>query len=430
MIIKNILILLLISVSLFSQNTKNIFDAINNNDLNSVKNIIASGGNVNVVNKDGLTALTVASEKGNIDIVKELINAGANVNGASSVGWTPLMGACFEGNIEVVKELISAGANVNAFGIKYKNTALMQAIRGENPEIVKILVEAGADINMRNANGETAYDKAMEVGLTEVAGLLKSKPNNYNYSTTGFSTITKVVIMIIIVLIMAIVATRFLTINNELFIGIWTWAPLIFSIIYIITPIDFINGVFEDIVFLLWSIANCIQYLTYNNANDVFDDIVWKATEIIKWLVLSIGLFIALTGGGIFIKTFFILGLILGIAILIIMALICVLSSAAAGAVEVARVSYEVAKPIVKETVKFVVNIIRATLETIADYFRDKYPEATHLEINKITHNIESGNYNKISIGIYDNNDSLLENESITCESIDSSIKEGQIIYI
>lgn len=419
MIIKNILILLLISVSLFSQNNKNIFDAINNNDLNSVKNIIASGGNVNVVNKDGLTALTVASEKGNIDIVKELINAGANVNGASSVGWTPLMGACFEGNIEVVKELISAGANVNAFGIKYKNTALMQAIRGENPEIVKILVEAGADINMRNANGETAYDKAMEVGLPEVAGLLKSKPNNYNYSTTGFSTITKVVIMIIIVLIMAIVATRFLTINNELFIGIWTWAPLIFSIIYIITPIDFINGVFEDIVFLLWSIANCIQYLTYNNANE-FDDIVWKAIEIIKWLVLGIGLFIALTGGGIFIKTFFILGLILGIAILIIMALICVLSSAAAGAVEVA-------KPIVK----FAVNIVIATLETIANYFRDKYPEANKLKISKIIkHYGESGNYNEVSAGLYDNNDDLLENESITCESIDSNIKEGQIIYI
>lgn len=161
MIKKIISLLFVLSMVLFSKNAKNIFDAINNNDLSSVKKIIMAGGNVNAINKAGMTALIVASEKGNIEIVRELINAGANVNGTNSVGWTALMGASFEGNAEVVKELINSGANINAFGIKYKNTALMQAIRGENPEIVKILVDSGADINMKNANGETAYDKAM-----------------------------------------------------------------------------------------------------------------------------------------------------------------------------------------------------------------------------------------------------------------------------
>mgnify|MGYP000320297766 CR=1 FL=1 len=65
---------------------------------------------------------------------------------------------------------------------------------------------------MKNVNGETAYDKAMEVGLTEVAELLKSKPENSNIYIDNISTNTKVIIMIIIVLIMAIVVnwlTRF-----------------------------------------------------------------------------------------------------------------------------------------------------------------------------------------------------------------------------
>lgn len=111
----------------------------------------------------------------------------------------------------------------------------------------------------------------------------------------------------------------------------------------------------------------------------------------------------------------------------------------ASAAIGLTREAYKVAKPIIDfmETKTFKAifyalflgyGIINAPLETIADYFRNKRPEAYHLKINKIKHNLESGNYNEIDVGIHGNNSYL--NESITCESIDSSIKEGQIIYI
>ena len=439
MIKKIISLLFVLSMVLFSQNAKNIFDAINNNDLSSVKKIIASGGNVNAINKSGMTALIVASEKGNIEIVRELINAGANVNGTNSVGWTALMGASFEGNAEVVKELINSGANINAFGIKYKNTALMQAIRGENPEIVKILVDSGADINMKNANGETAYDKAMEVGLTEVAELLRIKPSSYSSYTGRLSTNTKVIIMIIIVLIMAIVVNWLTRFNNsyeaeELSIKLWTWCPLLFSIIYIFTSIDFIDGVFEDIVFLLWAIGNCIQYITYNSymasKYDIVNNTAYNVTEFIKWLALATGLFIALTGGGMFIKVLFVLGMILGIVILIVIAALGILCSGADAVGQMVVTTYRVAKPIVKEAIK----LINATLESIADYFNeylaDEYPTANYLIVNKVKHELKAGNYNAINIGIYDDENDLLGNETITCESIGSDLREGQEIYI
>lgn len=439
MIKKIISLLFVLSVVIFSQNAKNIFDAINNNDLNRVKNIISSGGNVNAINKGGMTALIVASEKGNVEIVRELIKAGANVNGSNSVGWTPLMGASFEGNTEVVKELINSGANINAYGIKYRNTALMQAIRGENPEIVKILVDAGADINMKNANGETAYDKAMEVGLTEVAELLKPKSVNSNFSTSNISTNAKVIIMIIIVFIMAMVVNKLTRFNNsyaseELFIKLWTWCPLIFSIIYIFTSIDFIYGIFEDIVFLLWAIGNCIQYITYNSymadKYEIINNTAYNVTEFIKWLALAIGLFIALTGGGIFIKVLFILGIILGIVILIIIASLGILCSGVDAVGQMAVTTYRAAKPIVKEVIK----LINATWESIAEYFNeylaDEYPNANYLMVNKIKHEFKAGNYNTINIGIYDDDNDLLGNESITCESVDNNLREGQTIYI
>lgn len=422
MVKKIILLLFVLSVVIFSQNAKNIFDAINNNDLNRVKNIISSGGNVNAINKEGMTALIVASEKGNLEIVRELIKAGANVNGSNSVGWTPLMGASFEGNNEVVKELINSGANINTYGIKYRNTALMQAIRGENPEIVKILVEAGADINMKNANGETAYDKAMEVGLTEVAELLKPKSAKSNFSTNNVSTNTKVIIMIIILVIIAIVVNiilRFSKYSDEekLVKRVFTWGPIIFAILNIVTPMDFIYGVFEDIVFLLWAIGNSIHYKICEEID--FDNSFNMTVEVIKWIFLGIGLFIALTGGSIIAKGIFIIALILGIAILIILGALGFFVQGVGEVAKVAKVVYE---------------LVRATLESIAEYFNeylaDEYPNANYIMVKKIKHEFKAGNYNTINIGIYDDDNDLLGNESITCESVDNNLREGQTIYI
>lgn len=444
MIKKIISLLFVLSMVLFSQNAKNIFDAINNNDLSSVKKIIASGGNVNAINKSGMTALIVASEKGNIEIVRELINAGANVNGANSVGWTALMGASFEGNAEVVKELINSGANINAFGIKYKNTALMQAIRGENPEIVKILVDSGADINMKNANGETAYDKAMEVGLTEVAELLKPKPENSNIYIDNISTNTKVIIMIIIVLIMLVINIliyRFgrYSESGELIRKIFAWGPLIFSMLYIIINIisiipniiyimfalldfdfSFIDGVkvFKCIAFLLWAIANVIHYGISENFN--VSDCFNISIEVIKYIALGIGLFIVLAGSSTIVKIVFIIALILFVIILIIFfafgALIFLGEAAINASIEI-------------------INFIGKTINDIGDYFKKIYGNIVRYIVIKklrktIKKNLKDPTLQRNSGGLADSlreARALNSNEDTLGDSIiiDTELKDG-----
>ena len=78
--------------------------------------------------------------------------------------------------------------------------------------------------------------------------------------------------------------------------------------------------------------------------------------------------------------------------------------------------------------------LVCATLESIADYFNeylaDEYPNANYLIVNKVKHELKAGNYNDVNIGIYDDENDLLGNETITCESIDSDLREGQEIYI
>ncbi|KAJ9438289.1 hypothetical protein DIPPA_19808, partial [Diplonema papillatum] len=61
----------------------------------------------------GWTALHIASGDGHSKVVKELIAAGAKVDVLDKCGSTALHIASFNGHSEVVKEMIAAGANVD-----------------------------------------------------------------------------------------------------------------------------------------------------------------------------------------------------------------------------------------------------------------------------------------------------------------------------
>lgn len=73
---------------------------------------------------------------------------------------------------------------------------------------------------------------------------------------------------------------------------------------------------------------------------------------------------------------------------------------------------------------------VESILQFFNEYLKDKYKEPQYLIVNKIKHNIKSGNVNIVNIGIYDNNNHLIGNEDITCEEIDSNLKVKQKIYI
>jgi ankyrin repeat protein len=68
---------------------KNIFEIVEQNNIDDLKAYIKSGGNVNIQNEDGDTALTEVSE-GNIEIVKLLIESGADVHLKNKWGYTAL----------------------------------------------------------------------------------------------------------------------------------------------------------------------------------------------------------------------------------------------------------------------------------------------------------------------------------------------------
>ncbi len=57
-----------------------------------------------------------AVEDGNIEVVKQHLAAGTDVNSKDKDGWTPLHEAASEGHNKIIELLVAKGADVNAKG--------------------------------------------------------------------------------------------------------------------------------------------------------------------------------------------------------------------------------------------------------------------------------------------------------------------------
>jgi len=105
-----------------------------------------------------------------IDEVLELIEKGADVRARSQWGKTPLHYACSYGRTELVLKLIKKGADIGASD-KWGQTPLHYACVYGNSELALMLIEKGADVGARTNGGSTPFDWASE----ELKGVLREK---------------------------------------------------------------------------------------------------------------------------------------------------------------------------------------------------------------------------------------------------------------
>ena len=73
--------------------------------------LLGKGANPNLADKNGVTALQLASDLGWADGVDILVNAGASVDVSNSSGETPLISAVHRRDTALVRALLAAGAN-------------------------------------------------------------------------------------------------------------------------------------------------------------------------------------------------------------------------------------------------------------------------------------------------------------------------------
>lgn len=156
---------------------RDLLDATSRGDVAAVRALLEEGADPNVAQGDGLTALHVAAQEGNLKIARLLLDAGANVEAKTRIGgYTPLHLASRGAHTTVVSTLLGAGANTGAVTTTTGVTPLHLAAKAMNGRgAVRAMLESGAPVNAQeSAAGQTALMFAAAHGRSEAVRELMS----------------------------------------------------------------------------------------------------------------------------------------------------------------------------------------------------------------------------------------------------------------
>ncbi|MCH8201634.1 MAG: ankyrin repeat domain-containing protein [Proteobacteria bacterium] len=147
--------------------------AVEDDDRKELRQRERKGANVNAKNGDGLPAMIIAAEHGNVGLMKFILELGVNVDGrAEDRRDTALMRRAEIGDMETVRFLVTSGADVNLKDRGGEN-ALMKATRARKRRIVEFLIASGADVKDTDYTGRTALNYAEEARARSIMKLLR-----------------------------------------------------------------------------------------------------------------------------------------------------------------------------------------------------------------------------------------------------------------
>ena len=170
-----------------------VLDMAESGDLASLEKLLKVDVDLNEKNSAGLTALHIASQKGNQTIVDLLLATGADTNAQDNEGRTPLQIASENNNTKIMSQLVQFGADItladrngrspasitinkpvnqllaivnrNNVNKKLANDSYLVHLASANGqhENLKALIEIGADIRLLDSEKRLAVDLAFQV---------------------------------------------------------------------------------------------------------------------------------------------------------------------------------------------------------------------------------------------------------------------------
>lgn len=162
-----------------------------NGDFETIRNLIASGADINAKDAEGKTLLHIVasqcSDQSTLDRVKFLLASGADVDAKDKLDRTPLHMAVYHRryNDEVVRCLMrkskafQSGTNArDSLG----QTPLHIAAENGNYTMVRLLTDNGAIINVRDNSGRTPLDLAESSNCFTTTKYLNDLQNKHEFS--------------------------------------------------------------------------------------------------------------------------------------------------------------------------------------------------------------------------------------------------------
>ncbi len=153
----------------------------------NIKEILKTNPEIDAINTEGYTPLHLAVQRpGNEKAIELLLQHGADMNILDPTGRNALLVSVGSHQIGYIELLVSNGIDINSQD-NDGNTALHYPLINvlENKlylpygkKFVKILVEEGADPYIRNKEGKSPLDLAIESGENELINLLRDHTKN------------------------------------------------------------------------------------------------------------------------------------------------------------------------------------------------------------------------------------------------------------
>lgn len=147
---------------------------------NQIKKLLDDNANINFQDKNGISALSVASDQNQKEVVQLLLNNGANPDIQGKNGFTSLMLASGKKYKTIVQSLLDKGANPNIESFDHAFTSLIFAASSGNKEIVQLLLDNNANIEHKTKDGETPLMFAVQNQQEEIVQFLLERGSNPN----------------------------------------------------------------------------------------------------------------------------------------------------------------------------------------------------------------------------------------------------------
>ena len=138
--------------------------AAHTSDLNELKQLIASGKNLEARDANGRTPLHVAVFASNDEAVRLLAEAGSDLNAFDDDRFDIVTVAAIENDIVLLDLALSLGASPANVTSRYDGTALIWSAHLGHHQVVKLLIDAGAPLDHVNNLGWTALLEAVVLG--------------------------------------------------------------------------------------------------------------------------------------------------------------------------------------------------------------------------------------------------------------------------
>ena len=157
---------------------------------------------------------------------------------------TPLHCACFENSYECVQLLIDLGADTNAVDIDGKSV-LTYAIKSNNIKIIELLLLNGADCNKKDSEGKKPYDYSIDECDKNIQSLLYKK-TNFNSIISNKNRFEIIQLLLMHLFFILLLISRFLDVEDfeSLFIKKHIYISFIFlgiSFLFSIISLLFIS---------------------------------------------------------------------------------------------------------------------------------------------------------------------------------------------